>query len=97
MKQINDLQLKINLKLDEKLKFTEISEKNWTFVGQVNDKNEKYERGTFILKESQNTIIYYLDNNIMKGDEIEYDKDWNIVAEDPYENGNINGVGMRIF
>ena len=52
------------------MKFTEITEKNGTFVGQVNDKNEKYGRGAFILKESQNTVICYWDNNIMKGDGI---------------------------
>ena len=97
MKKINDLQLKISIKLDSQLKFKEIPEKDGTFIGQVNDKDEKNGRGAFILKESQNTIICYWDNNNMKGDGVEYDKDWNIVAEGPYENGNMNGVGMRIF
>ena len=74
MKKINDLQLKISLKLDSKLKFKEITESNGTFIGQVNEKGEKNGRGAFILKDSKNTIICYWDNNIMKGDGIEYDK-----------------------
>ena len=33
----------------------------------------------------------------MKGEGTEYDQNWNKIAEGNYENGNINGIGMKIL
>ena len=97
MKKINDLQSKLNIKEESQLRYKEINEENGIFIGQVNSNNEKNGRGAFILNESKNCKIGYWDNNIMKGEGIEYDKNWNKIEEGTYDKGNINGIGMRIL
>ena len=97
MKRINELQLKISLKENSQLIFKELEETDGTFIGQVNSKDEKNGRGALILKESKNCIIGYWDNNIMRGEGTEYDSNWKKIAEGNYENGNMNGIGMKIL
>jgi hypothetical protein len=97
MKKINELKLKLSTKENSQLIFKEISEKDGTFIGQVNSRDEKNGRGAFILNESHNCKIGYWDNNVMKGEGTEYDQNWNKIAEGNYENGNINGIGMKIL
>ena len=97
MKRINELQLKISLKENSQLIFKELEETNGTFIGQVNSKDEKNGRGALILNESKNCIIGYWDNNIMRGEGTEYDSNWKKIAEGNYENGNMNGIGMKIL
>ena len=97
MKKINNLQSKLNIKQESQLKYKEINEENGIFIGQVNSKDEKNGKGAFILNESKNCKIGYWDNNNMKGEGTEYDKNWNKIEEGTYNNGIINGMGMRIL
>ena len=97
MKKINELQLKVSSKENASLKFKEIEEREGTFIGEVNSRDEKNGRGALILNESHNCIIGYWDNNEMKGEGTEYDSNWKKIAEGNYEKGNMNGIGMKIL
>ena len=91
MKKINQLEIKLSSKENSLLKFKELNEEEGLYIGQVNSSDEKNGRGAFILHESQNSKIGYWDNNEMKGEGSEYDKNMNKIAEGNYENGKMNG------
>ena len=97
MKKINQLEIKLSSKENSLLKFKELNEEEGLYIGQVNSSDEKNGRGAFILHESQNSKIGYWENNEMKGEGTEYDKNMNKIAEGNYENGKINGIGMKIL
>lgn len=96
MNKLNDLQI-LDKNLENNLKFIEQKNLDGTYVGQVNEKNEKTGRGAFINKINKNYFIGYWKDDKKCGKGTEYDNDDKEIQSGNYENGYLNGEGKKLL
>ena len=93
MKYLNELETLKN----ENLKYTEMNGKEETYIGQINLNNEKEGKGILIYNETKECFIGYWKGNKKDSKGKKYDKDFNIILEGNFEEGLLNGKGMKIL
>ena len=96
MSKINELPI-LDKKQETKLKFFEQKNLEGVYVGQVNEKNQKYGRGALINNNSGNYFIGYWKDDAKNGKGTEYNKNDEEIISGQYKNGFLNGSGKKIF